>query len=201
MRRLGYQVVDLVVDALAELPDRPPSRRAGPEELAGLLNEPVPRAGADPEQVLRQAVEDVLGPAMQAVPAAGGRLRAGPRRRSAGVDLLHPPRVPARRGHRRPRNQLHPPWAPAHPQLPGVLVAPTRLALVSFGFANRSRTPEELEAVNRRVADAMLVDELATSARLCSAAAPSCACAPSTPARSGRTWRRPGRVEELARSG
>ncbi len=42
------------------------------------------------------------------------------------------------------------------------MVAPTRLALVSFCFANRSRTAEELEAVNRRVADAMLVDELAT---------------------------------------
>ena len=35
MRRLGYQVVDLIVDALADLRDRPPSRRAGPEYLAG----------------------------------------------------------------------------------------------------------------------------------------------------------------------
>jgi glutamate/tyrosine decarboxylase-like PLP-dependent enzyme len=42
------------------------------------------------------------------------------------------------------------------------VVAPTRLALVSFCYADRSRTPEELEAVNRRVADAMLVDDLAT---------------------------------------
>src|SRR4029453_16017610 len=65
MRRLGYQVVDLVVDALAGLRDRPPARRAGPEELAGLLGEPVPRAGSDPEVVLRQAVTDVLGPAMR----------------------------------------------------------------------------------------------------------------------------------------
>jgi len=65
MRRLGYQVVDLVVDALAGLRDRPPARRAGPEELAGLLGEPVPRAGGDPEVVLRQAVTDVLGPAMR----------------------------------------------------------------------------------------------------------------------------------------
>jgi aromatic-L-amino-acid decarboxylase len=42
------------------------------------------------------------------------------------------------------------------------VVAPTRLALVTFRHRDRSRTPEELEAVNRRVADAMLVDELAT---------------------------------------
>ena len=65
MRQLGYQVVDLIVDALEGLRDRPPSRRARPEELAGLLNEPVPRAGADPGEVLRQAVEEVLGPAMR----------------------------------------------------------------------------------------------------------------------------------------
>ena len=65
MRRLGYQVVDAIVDALAGLRDRPPARRAGPDELAGLLHEPVPRAGADPEQVLRRAVDDVLGPAMR----------------------------------------------------------------------------------------------------------------------------------------
>jgi aromatic-L-amino-acid decarboxylase len=65
MRRLGYQMVDLVVDALAGLRERPPSRRAGPEELAGLLAEPLPRAGSDPEAVLGQAVEKVLGPAMR----------------------------------------------------------------------------------------------------------------------------------------
>ena len=42
------------------------------------------------------------------------------------------------------------------------VIAPTRLALVSFCYADGSRSPAELEAVNRRVADAMLVDELAT---------------------------------------
>jgi aromatic-L-amino-acid/L-tryptophan decarboxylase len=41
------------------------------------------------------------------------------------------------------------------------VVAPTRLALVSFCWADRSRPPGELELINRRVADAMLVDELA----------------------------------------
>jgi glutamate/tyrosine decarboxylase-like PLP-dependent enzyme len=42
------------------------------------------------------------------------------------------------------------------------VVAPTRLALVGFRFADPSVAPEEQEAVNRRVADAMLVDDLAT---------------------------------------
>jgi hypothetical protein len=54
MRRLGYQVVDLVVDALAGLRDRPPAGRAGPEELAGLLGEPVPRAGGQALTVERR---------------------------------------------------------------------------------------------------------------------------------------------------
>jgi aromatic-L-amino-acid decarboxylase len=42
------------------------------------------------------------------------------------------------------------------------VVSPTRLALVTFCYADGSRSPEELEAANRRIADAMLVDELAT---------------------------------------
>ena len=82
------------------------------------------------------------------------------------------------------------------------VVAPTRLALVSFCYADRSRPPGELEAVNRRVADAMLVDELATLSstvlggrtvlRLCTV--------------NPRTTREDvdatlARVEELARSG
>jgi aromatic-L-amino-acid decarboxylase len=65
MRRLGYQVIDLIVDQLAGLRERPPSRRATPAELAGVRDEPVPLAGGDPEEVLRQAVDDVLAPAMR----------------------------------------------------------------------------------------------------------------------------------------
>ncbi|MEP6527233.1 MAG: aminotransferase class V-fold PLP-dependent enzyme [Nocardioidaceae bacterium] len=65
MRRLGYQVVDLIVDSLAGLRDHPPASRASAEELAGILDEPIPRTGSDPEQVLREAVDDVLRPAMR----------------------------------------------------------------------------------------------------------------------------------------
>jgi aromatic-L-amino-acid/L-tryptophan decarboxylase len=65
MRRLGYQVVDLIVDSLVGLRDRPPARRASPDELAGVLNEAIPRSGSDPERVLRKAVDDVLLPAMR----------------------------------------------------------------------------------------------------------------------------------------
>jgi hypothetical protein len=212
MRRLGYQVVDLVVDALAGLPDRPPSRRASPEELAGLLNEPVPRAGADPEEVLRQAVEDVLGPAMRVdhprffayvpIPSNGRRAVRGrrllgqplrPGRGQAGgaggpagggrpVRLRPDPLLESSRPTRSPstptRGQLHRPRAPAHPQLPGV-----QAVVVAQGVRpGRQSWPP--------------------SARLCSAAAPSCASAPSTP----RTTREDAeatlaRVAALASSG
>ena len=65
MQRLGYQVVDLVVDILADLGTG--RRRAGPGRRSwpGCCTRPVPRSAGDPETVLRQAVTDVLGPAMR----------------------------------------------------------------------------------------------------------------------------------------
>jgi glutamate/tyrosine decarboxylase-like PLP-dependent enzyme len=50
---------------LINLRDQPPARRASPDELAGVLNEAVPRSGSDPERVLREAIDDVLVPAMR----------------------------------------------------------------------------------------------------------------------------------------
>ncbi|HWC06124.1 MAG TPA: aminotransferase class I/II-fold pyridoxal phosphate-dependent enzyme [Gemmatimonadota bacterium] len=61
MRKLGYRVVDLLVDHWATLRDQPAGRRTGREELERLLREPPPEDGRDPEEVLRRVEIDVLG--------------------------------------------------------------------------------------------------------------------------------------------
>jgi glutamate/tyrosine decarboxylase-like PLP-dependent enzyme len=61
MRKLGYRVVDLLVDHWATLRDQPAGRRTGREELERLLREPPPEGGCDPEEVLRRVEIDVLG--------------------------------------------------------------------------------------------------------------------------------------------
>jgi len=62
MRSLGYRVVDLLVDHLTGLRDRPVVGRAARSELEEALREPPPEEGIDPEDVLRQVERDVLGP-------------------------------------------------------------------------------------------------------------------------------------------
>lgn len=65
MRRLGYQVIDHVVDALAGLRDRAPSVRATPDELAAIMREEMPMTASSPDDVLSQAVDSVLGSAIR----------------------------------------------------------------------------------------------------------------------------------------
>jgi aromatic-L-amino-acid/L-tryptophan decarboxylase len=65
MRRLGYRVIDLIVEELAGLRERTPSVRATPDELESVLREDIPVTSADPDAVLEQAVESVLGPMMR----------------------------------------------------------------------------------------------------------------------------------------
>ncbi len=60
MRRLGYRVVDLVVDRWERLRTDVAWRGGTRRELEPLLREPPPEAGRDPEEVLRRAVEEVL---------------------------------------------------------------------------------------------------------------------------------------------
>lgn len=61
MRSLGYQVVDLLVDHLTGLDEREVVRRVSRPDLESLLREPLPEEGSDPEDVLRQVEQDVLG--------------------------------------------------------------------------------------------------------------------------------------------
>ena len=60
MRRLGYQVVDLLVDRLATLEGRPVRRTATREELERRLREPPPAEGHEFEELLDRLTSDVL---------------------------------------------------------------------------------------------------------------------------------------------
>ncbi len=60
MKRLGYQVVDLVVDHIESLPTQPVGRRASRQSLEELLREPLPEKGSDPQEVLELVKNTVL---------------------------------------------------------------------------------------------------------------------------------------------
>lgn len=60
MRRLGYAVVDAVVERHAGLREMTPWRGASRSETEALLREPCPEEGRDPDQVLDRALTDIL---------------------------------------------------------------------------------------------------------------------------------------------
>lgn len=60
MRRLGYAVVDRVVDHLAELGDRRVATPAIPSELRELVAEPLPRSGQGTEDTLERFFDQIL---------------------------------------------------------------------------------------------------------------------------------------------
>lgn len=60
MRALGYRVVDLLVEHIATLRDKPVTRWADRPAMEARLREPVPRAGSDPGAVLEQVETEVL---------------------------------------------------------------------------------------------------------------------------------------------
>lgn len=60
MRRMGYEVIDLLVDRAARLADEPVLRTATREELAARIDEPAPGQPGDFSALLRRLDEDVL---------------------------------------------------------------------------------------------------------------------------------------------
>jgi len=60
LRELGHRVVDLVVDHLAGLRERPLNATLSRADAEAGLREPLPRSGADPEEVFRRIAEDVF---------------------------------------------------------------------------------------------------------------------------------------------
>ena len=60
MRKLGYRVVDILVDHIENLPQGPVGHKARRDELEEALRETLPAEGADPLDVLRQVEEKIL---------------------------------------------------------------------------------------------------------------------------------------------
>lgn len=60
MRRLGYQVVDLLVDRLATLEGQPVRQTATREQLESRLREPAPELGRDFDELVARLQADVL---------------------------------------------------------------------------------------------------------------------------------------------
>ena len=63
-RRLAHEAVDLVVDYLAGVPERPVFKPMTPAERAALMQEPLGAAGLDPEALLHRVRSAVLPHAM-----------------------------------------------------------------------------------------------------------------------------------------
>src|SRR3954447_16040990 len=64
MRAMGYQVVDLLVEHVATLRDRPVTAMADHHLLEARLREPVPEHGRPFDTVLRRLQEDVFSSMM-----------------------------------------------------------------------------------------------------------------------------------------
>ena len=60
IRRLGYRIVDLLVDRAATLPGRPVTGWGGREQLEALFREPAPEEPRDPGAVLDRLERDLL---------------------------------------------------------------------------------------------------------------------------------------------
>ena len=64
-RRLGYRVVDALVERHERLPGLPVVLPAGRDDMEAHLREPLPEHGSDPEVVLETVLRDVLPPGLR----------------------------------------------------------------------------------------------------------------------------------------
>src|SRR5262245_46707234 len=60
MRQLGYQIVDLIVDHIQTLPQRPVGTKTAPAELMERIGSPFPERGENPSTVIETLMRDVL---------------------------------------------------------------------------------------------------------------------------------------------
>ena len=60
MRALGYRVIDMLVDHVGQLPEKPVTRKESRERLEGLLREPFPETRSDANSVLKRLQTDVF---------------------------------------------------------------------------------------------------------------------------------------------
>lgn len=60
MRTLGYRVIDMLVEHIETLRDKPVARRSGRSKLEERLREPVPESGMEPAAVLEKLERDVF---------------------------------------------------------------------------------------------------------------------------------------------
>jgi aromatic-L-amino-acid decarboxylase len=64
MRKLGYKVVDVLIEHFEDLPNKPVTRRADRPALDKKLRKPPPMEGNDPEDVLREVQREVFSSMM-----------------------------------------------------------------------------------------------------------------------------------------
>jgi len=64
MRKMGYQVVDRIVDHLCQLPDKPVTRNSSPSQLEKALGESLPEQGISFEKIMQQLDEVVFSQIM-----------------------------------------------------------------------------------------------------------------------------------------
>jgi glutamate/tyrosine decarboxylase-like PLP-dependent enzyme len=60
MRALGYRVIDMLVDHVSQLSEKPVTRKESRQRLERLLREPIPEAGSDANAVLTRLQADVF---------------------------------------------------------------------------------------------------------------------------------------------
>ena len=65
MRRLGYEAVDRIIEHFTGVRDERVTNKIAPVDARARFSEPIPDEPADPHDVLRSAIDDVLSHAMR----------------------------------------------------------------------------------------------------------------------------------------